>query len=317
MKYENAIQILELNDYYNNNDIDIDIDIDIIKKQYRSLALLYHPDKNSDKGSTKKFQEIKEAYDYLISENIDLSCDELSDNEEDFSDVFENLNKNSYQYILYSFLKSILLKDKIIIDISSILQNISNTCEDNAIDLIKKFDKPILIKIYGILKNYSNVLHINHSFLTKMKNVISEKYSNDECIILNPTIEDLFENNLYRLKINEFLYIIPLWHHELIYDNSGNEIIVKCCPILPENIEIDKENNIIFFKNIEIMEIWEKEFISINIGERIFVINREQLLMKKKQIVILYGIGISKINTNNIYDISNKSDIIIHLTLKI
>jgi hypothetical protein len=307
MKYENAIQILELNK--------CDNDIDIIKKQYRSLALLYHPDKNSDKGSTKKFQEIKEAYDYLISENIDLSDNELSDNEEEFSDIFENLNKNSYQYILYSFLKSILLKDKIIFDISAILQNISNTCEDNAIDLIKKIDKPILMKIYGILKNYSIVLHINDSFLTKMKNVILEKYSNDECIILNPTIEDLFENNLYRLKINGFLYIIPLWHHELIYDNSGNEIIVKCCPILPENIEIDRENNIIIYENFNIENILNKEIISINIRERIFVINREQLLLKKEQIVILYGMGISKINSNNIYDISNKSNIIVYLTI--
>lgn len=309
MKYENAIQILELNKY------DYDIDIDIIKKQYRSLALLYHPDKNSDKGSTKKFQEIKEAYDYLISENIDFSDNSLSDNEEEFSDIFENMNKNSYQYILYSFLKSILLKDKIIFDISTILQSISNTCEDNAIDLIKKIDKPILMKIYGILKNYSNVLHINDSFLTKMKNVILEKYSNDECIILNPTIEDLFENNLYRLKINGFLYIIPLWHHELIYDNSGNEIIVKCSPILPENIEIDRENNIIVYENFNIENILNKEIISINIRERIFVINREQLLLKKEQIVILYGMGISKINSNNIYDISNKSNIIVYLTI--
>ena len=51
MKYNDAIKILELNNYK-----DYDINIEIIKKKYKSLALLYHPDKNIHKGSTEKFQ---------------------------------------------------------------------------------------------------------------------------------------------------------------------------------------------------------------------------------------------------------------------
>lgn len=37
-----------------------------IKSAYRKLALKYHPDRNPSAGAARKFQEIKEAYDYLL-----------------------------------------------------------------------------------------------------------------------------------------------------------------------------------------------------------------------------------------------------------
>ena len=37
-----------------------------IKTVYRKLALKYHPDRNSSSGAKRKFQEITEAYDYLL-----------------------------------------------------------------------------------------------------------------------------------------------------------------------------------------------------------------------------------------------------------
>ena len=308
MKNSDAIKILELN----NNE---DYNIEIIKKKYKSLALLYHPDKNLDKGSTEKFQQIKEAYDFLM-EKEDFSDDELLDYENNEEDE-KIIDKNSYRYYLYSFLKSILLKDSNNYNISTIIQNITNKCEDNAIEIIKKLDKQNIIKTYEILKKYAEVLHIGNLFLEKIMNIILEKSRDDECIILNPILEDLFENNLYRLKFRDSLYIIPLWHHELIYDHSGNDILIKCSPILPENIEIDKDNNIIVYESLKLNEIWNKDILFITIGERAFEIHREQLLLKKKQIVHLNSMGISKINTIDIYDVSNKSDIIIYLEINL
>ncbi len=37
-----------------------------IKSAYRKLALKYHPDRNKSAGAARKFQEIAEAYDYLL-----------------------------------------------------------------------------------------------------------------------------------------------------------------------------------------------------------------------------------------------------------
>lgn len=51
-----------------------------IKKAFRRLAIKYHPDKNmGDEYFSKKFIEIKEAYDVLINPNSRLEYDRLLD----------------------------------------------------------------------------------------------------------------------------------------------------------------------------------------------------------------------------------------------
>ena len=63
---------------------------------------------------------------------------------------------------------------------------------------------------------------------------------------LNPKINDLFENNVYKLSVNEDMYIVPLWHNELHFSTKNDdELIVLCNPTLPDNISIDENNNII------------------------------------------------------------------------
>ena len=59
----------------------------------------------------------------------------------------------------------------------------------------------------------------------KMKRILQEKMENDNIIILTPDINDLLEDNIYKLEIvNETLYI-PLWHHELYFDISNSDLI--------------------------------------------------------------------------------------------
>jgi DnaJ-class molecular chaperone len=56
MNYLKATTYLELED---------DININSIKKQYRKLALKYHPDKNSSPEAAIRFLEISESYEFL------------------------------------------------------------------------------------------------------------------------------------------------------------------------------------------------------------------------------------------------------------
>ena len=147
--------------------------------------------------------------------------------------------------------------------------------------------------------------------------IINNKVKENECIILNPTINDLFENNLYKLKVNNATYIIPLWHNELVYDNDGNDIYIKCNPMLPENIEIDATNNICMHITRNILDIWGKDVVKLDIGKHTIPITISQLKLVPVQTIVFAKMGISKINTKDVYDVSKKSDLHIILTLQL
>uniref|UniRef100_A0A6C0JL75 J domain-containing protein n=1 Tax=viral metagenome TaxID=1070528 RepID=A0A6C0JL75_9ZZZZ len=288
---------------------------ELLKKQYRSLALKYHPDKNPNENAVEKFQEIQESYEYLMKYKDFTDTDDFF-NDNELDEDFLN-NKTNYKTLLFSFLKNILTTDNRNRILYEILKQIVNTCESSAIEILSKIEKHNLIKLYEIIEKHKEVLHFTENFLEKIKEILNDKIKNDECIILNPTIDDLFENNLYKLKVKGFTYIVPLWHTELVYDNSGNDIYVKCNPDLPENIVIDDKNNIHASLEYNLNEIWNQDYLTVPISKsNNLIIKRETLKIKEQQSILFAKQGISRINTKDIYDISNKGDIVINIVLK-
>lgn len=311
MNYKLACETLGING-------DTPITEEVLKKQYRINALRNHPDKSSAPDATSRFQQINTAYQYLLKDLHFMSIDEYDTDDDTETEDSEDINvTNSYASILMSFVKNIVKNDvpnnKIY---HIILQKISNMCEKKALEMVEKIDKNVLIKVYEIIQNYRETLHFSTDFINKIKEVINKKIEKDECIILNPTLDDLFENNLYKLCVNGFTYIVPLWHDELVYDNSGNDIYVKCFPLLTENITIDNKNNIHVCLTYDIKEILQKEYITFYLGKKEFEIEPKELTVEKTQTVTLKGEGISKINTTDIYDVSKKSNVILHITLE-
>jgi len=297
MNYRRAHELLE---------IDKDISIQNIKKQYKLKALLYHPDKNHSENANEQFQEISEAYRYLL---------EHSESYEDSEDDDEILSNMDYKYYLFMFLKNTIKGNSQESLLYAVLKKTTTMCSEKAIQLLQNLEKPSLIKIYEILTKNKYYLHIESDLLDKIETLINEKIEKDECIILQPSIDDLFYNNLYKLTINQHVYIVPLWHNSLVYDNSGNDIYVKCFPILDDYIELDKYNNIYIKTTVSLNKIWEKQSCEIEIGTRIVCVPIELILLKKQQMICMKHAGISRINPNDIYDISQKSHIYIYLNL--
>ena len=294
MNYNKACDVLEINN---------DTSLDNIRKQYKLKALLYHPDKNKSQDAKSQFQEISEAYRYLLKHN---------EHNEDDEKVLSNMD---YKYYLFMFLKNIIKGNSQESLLYAILKKTTTVCSEKAIQLLQNLEKPSLIKIYEILTKNKNYLHVESELLDRIEKLINEKIENDECIILQPSIDDLFENNLYKLKINQHVYIVPLWHNNLVYDNSGNDIYVKCFPILEDNIEIDKNNHIHIQISHSLQDIWEKQSFQINIGKRNIEVPIEQILLKKQQLICIKNSGISQMNSDNVYDVSQRSNIYIYLIL--
>ena len=296
MNFQKACKILDINDKQKLN-------VDELKHKYKLYALKFHPDKNKSIDATEKFQEINSAYQYLCSHDIELN---------------EPYQENtSYSDILFTFMTSIIPIDKDTNVIHIIIQKLTNVCESKSHDFLDKLDKDTLIKIYNVIKTNKDIFHIKDEYITKIENIINNKIQKDEVIILNPTLEDLFDNNLYRLTIDKNTYIIPLWHHELQYDNNGKDLYVRCNPVLLDDIEIDETNDIHVYKSYKIHEIWGKQDIEIEIGNRIFPIEAYELKFIENQTVFILDSGISRPNVKNIYDISMLSTIYIHVTLEL
>lgn len=96
--------------------------------------------------------------------------------------------------------------------------------------VISMLDQNVLISLYAILLDYKDSIP-EDVFETIRKHI-------PPVLIIEPTIIDLINQHVYIYTHNEKKYSIPMWHHELIYD----DFIVVCKPKL--DVEIDDENNI-------------------------------------------------------------------------
>ena len=299
MNLKDALEILEINqhEYSTLNDFNL-------KKTYHKMALRHHPDKNGNTvPSNEKFQKIQEAYLCLKREIGFLKDDIEIDKEEE----------NGYNNIVYQFISE-LLKGKYTELFSEIVRDIIIGCKQITCQLFEKLDKELSLEIYAFLPKYQNIFHISIETLRLVKEIIMEKYKDDQLFILNPSIQDLFENKVYKLFVEEQVYIVPLWHNECYFDGPKGDIIVKCIPNFKENIELDDDNNIIIHIQIPFtFSLLLQNTIPINLEENVSLeIPVKDLSLEKFQIYSFQGKGISKIVTD-IQDISNKADILVYL----
>ena len=174
-----------------------------------------------------------------------------------------------------------------------------------------------------MLYRYNDILSISNDTLELVSLIINEKYKNDRVFILKPNLKDIMEHNIYKLYVDDQLYLVPLWHNELYFDApDGSEIIVLCHPKLPTNITIDENNNIYYEECISVNKellglIKRDKFVSIEVGEIWFSIPLNILYLKEEQLYTFKQQGISQIPSEqkDIYNVSSKADVIVKIIL--
>jgi DnaJ-class molecular chaperone len=305
MDFQTAIKTLELNAGFSLVDV---------KRNYYKLSLKWHPDKNTSINSTKKFQEIAEAYEFLKI-YLDL------ENGNETNETNES-NENDFLNMCNHFLSSLIETTKTMTgnritneQIMNILKQLTTKCEKVSIKLFEGIDKESSILLFNYLVSYADILSISQETLNEIKNVIELKMKNDNIIILNPNIENLLNDEVYVLTFEDKTYYIPLWHNELIYDTTKGKLIVKIEPELPPHLEIDDNNNIIVNLTTKINSLLVNEKLIFKLGEKVFQMTSENLRIKKKQQFFLKNKGLTRINYSELYNIKKKADIIVNLEL--
>lgn len=310
MNYKEAFEIMNIDHYnicYN------DITIDFLKKQYHKMALLNHPDKcGNTEESKEKFQKINEAYEFLQNE-----LQFAGDVPHESTQMKEDQSSQVYTDILKLFMKTILERnytDAIL----NIVCEVVYGCKKISLQLFDNIDKDTSIYIYNFLSNHRSLLHLSQELLERIREMVLTKYDNVMVYKLNPSIDDLIDNNIYKLYVNDILYLVPLWYNEVYFDGSGCEIMVICDHDFSESIKIDDDNNIhveIFISSGDLANlILDNKNINIMIGKKEFLISVSELYMKREQYYRIKNKGISQIK-NDIYDVSEKADIIVKICI--
>ena len=287
MNKDEAIKILNISNFKEYNH-------EKLKKQYKKACLKKHPDKG---GSHEDFIQLSVAYDFLKNE---------IDNGKQDDDIFSIFTK-----IILTHNRTDKEKDIIKKQVFNFVNVISGK-------ILNNIDKDNLIFLKQVMEKYND--YFDKDIYDELINIIKTKTNNIKIYNLNPSVNDLFLDNIFNLNLGKDCsnntLLVPLWHNELIYDISGETIIVQVTPNLPDYCNIDINNNIHFYfsRKLDSRMLNEDEII-FEINNKNYKVKTDNILIKKTQEFTFKNQGISRITNHDIFDNSNKSDLIISFTL--
>lgn len=311
-----------------------------IKKAYRELVLIYHPDKNHSPNAQDQFKEIHAAYEILIDEHKRKEYDGLSSDERDklYDVLRQYFTEIRPQYSsLYNSMVNYLYKDD----------------EDNLKTDLNNFNiKNIFSRFVGKLYEDSlkeNIHQGNINIQSKSVNLGDDKnidHGNIDHVIYT-TLLDKYKNKCEEITIcrpnsqSYDSYIIPVCETELILKNAGD--LIKNSNIYGNiNIKIictdDQKYDIKQINNHDLLIIKKISLYQYIYGDTIMIehLDGEQInftfetCLEKKPIFTITKKGLPKYDKqllgdaiknktfhkdNNVVNDNDCGDLIIYLTI--
>jgi hypothetical protein len=214
-------------------------------------------------------------------------------------------------------------QDNTAMTINTLIKIIVEDCQELSIKMFEDLDKEAAYNIYEIITTYHKAFHISVEKMELFEKIMRNKMALDNMVVISVSLDDLMgENNIYVLEHDDKKFYIPLWHTELYYklksdktDNTSVDLIVRCIPSVPSHIYIDSNNDIYIDIRMKIADLLEKRCIEFELGGKNFMINAAALYIKNNQTYVLRSAGIPIINAKNMYDIAEKSSVIVNIEL--
>ena len=285
MNCQRAFKILEIENLSANTET--------IRKQYKMLALKWHPDRNKAPNAADKYREIKDAHDFLLEKNKKTDDDSYRNIASTFFETLYN-NEHFQRHIFHP-----------------LLMKVTTLCEEKALAFVLRLDADRATKLLETIEIWKTTLHFSDAFFEKIREHISKR-SIYRCIVLNPNIDDLMQSNVCRVEG----IIVPLWHSLLTYEKEG--LIVHCLPELPENMWIDDdddENTLNVMIEDNIIDIWKRGFLEFSIGTKTKRIEKNILKMCETQVVLCEGEGIPVPHMDNVFYDGTRGCVRVHIKM--
>ena len=182
MDFNTAVEILGIGNKFTDREL---------KKAYYKNAIKYHPDKNGGcEEATEKFKKIKKAYDFLSNEsNMQENIDDMS---------YSSIIKKCIYFVMPDF-----QWDEMFLD--STIQTVLKDCKKASMKLFEQLSKDKAFEVYVFLSKHKDLLNLEDNMLNDMLDIIKNKTKHDNIVILNPDINDLLNDKIYKLEEHIFI----------------------------------------------------------------------------------------------------------------
>ena len=121
-------------------------------------------------------------------------------------------------------------------------------------------------------------------------------------LVIHPTLADLVHQHVYLYTHGDKRYSIPMWHHELIYD----EFIVLCRP----EVDLDEHNNLTYEVRAKVQDVFQS---GLHVEELQVRVESKELRLVPFQVLEVQG-TIPRIQ-EDIYSVSETGVIFLQIYL--